>query len=417
MSAIKRARKAGRPAQVYRVLRFRLRLTKAQAQRCNLLRQEAARVWNRCLELHLTWREGGLKLSDWELEKELLAANAQKRGGDFQLAASTVQAVIQLYVECVERTRHMRLRGDRIRYPHRPKAHLTVTWKARAIRPLGGGKVALACGKGREPLALRLPEELPWPSVRQAQLVYRHGDYWLHVCTVEPAPSKQEGSVGEDAAGDRGEVHALALTTGNKHLVLIGRALRSQWRLYHTRLRRLQQKQARCLKGSRRWWKLQWAKERPLGRILRRIEHLECCIARHAVAWCLQNGVTTLYLGDLKGIERRARGKRHRQRMHFWRRGKLLRRLRQLAARHGIKIIVIPERGTSRTCPACGAKHKPQRRLFCCPNGHTAHRDVLGAVNILALGVHGELRPGRPLPQERDTTYLRPDRHKAVLAA
>ncbi|GAB6875616.1 RNA-guided endonuclease InsQ/TnpB family protein [Thermaerobacter litoralis] len=413
MSAIKRARK-GQAATAVRVLRFRLRLRPRQAARCDFLRREAARVWNRCVELDRTWREAGLKLSDRELEKQLKAATARKAGGDFALAANSVQAVVETYVEAVERFR--RRQGAAQRPPHRPKRHFAVTWKAREIH-FEGGRVALSCGRGREPLVVPA-FGLPWERVRQAQLVYRHGAYWLHVTLVEPAPSpRAEGLAGKAAGGDLGEVHALTLSTGDRHLVLTGRKLRSVWRWYHLTLRRLQKLQARCQKGSRRWRRLQAAKERALGRILRQIEHLECCIARHAVAWCLEQGVTTLYVGDLGGIERRAQGRRHRQRMHFWRRGRLLRRLRQLAARHGIEVRVIPERGTSRTCPACGAEHKPSGRVFACPNGHTAHRDVVGAVNILAMGLWGGLRPGRPMPREQQTTYLRPDRQKAVLAA
>lgn len=413
MSAIKRARKQATPVRL-RVLRFRLRLGPTQAARCDFLRREAARVWNRCVELDRAWREAGLKLTAWALEKQLKAATARKAGGDFELAANTTQAVVEAYVEAVERFR--RRQGAAERPPHRQKAHFTVTWKAREIQPQGN-RVALACGRGRQPLVIPA-FGLPWERVRQVQLVYRHGDYWLHVTLAEPAPSQRAGdSAGRAAGGDQGEVHALTLSTGDRHLVLVGRRLRSEWRLWHKVLARLQALQSRCQKGSRRWRKLQAAKERRLGRILRRIEHLECCIARHAVAWCLAHGVSTLYVGDLGGIERRAQGRRHRQRMHFWRRARLLRRLRQLAARHGITVVVIPERGTSRTCPACGAQHKPRGRVFACPNGHTAHRDVVGAVNILALGLWGELRPGRPLPREQETTYLRPDRQKAALAA
>ncbi|HEY8414237.1 MAG TPA: transposase [Thermaerobacter sp.] len=413
MSQIKRARKQATPV-LLRVLRFRLRLTPTQAARCDFLRREAARVWNRCVELDRAWREAGLKLTAWELEKQLKAATARKAGGDFELAAHSTQAVVEAYVEAVERLR--RRQGAAHRPPHRPKAHFTVTWKAREIQPQGS-RVVLSCGRGRKPVVV--PRfNLPWERVRQVQLVYRHGAFWLHVTLAEPALSQRaEGLAGKAAGGDLGEVHALVLSTGEAHLVLSGRKIRSVWRWYHLTLRRLQKKQARCQKGSRRWRRLQAAKERALGKILRQIEHLECCVARHAVAWCQAQGVTTLYVGDLRGVEQRAQGRRHRQRMHFWRRGRLLRRLGQLAARHGIEVRVIPERGTSRTCPACGAQRKPRGRVFTCPNGHTAHRDVVGAVNILALGLWGQLPPGRPMPRQQETTYLRPDRKKAVLAA
>jgi len=390
LSATKRRRQRPK-AVVNRVLRFQLHLTQEQQERCTALRQEAARGWNRCLELQKEARQQGKWLGEGELK-------ALTKGGQFALHAASVQAVVELYVECVERTQKMRQAGRRIRYPYRQKEHMTVTWKAGAIHPREGGEVELSCGKGREPLVLRLPADVPWHRVRQAQLVHRHGDFWLHLSVAEPAPAKQEGS-GRAAGADPGEVHALALSTGERHLVIVGRQLRSQWRLYHLTLRRFQKKMARCQKNSRRWARLAAARARALGKIRRRIEHLECCIARHAVAWCLEQGVTDLYLGNPMGVEKVARGRRHRQRMHFWRRGKLRDRLEQLAARYGIRVDPVPEGDTSQTCPACGARQKPRGRWFECPFGHRGHRDVVGAVNILALGQH------------------KVDRRKAVLAA
>lgn len=408
LSAIKRRRQKPK-AVVNRVLRFRLHLTVEERERCTALRQEAARVWNRCIELQKEARQQGKWLGEGELK-------ALTKGGQFALHAASVQAVVELYVECVERTREMRKAGHRIRYPYREKEHMTVTWKAHAIHPRRDGNVELSCGKGREPLVLRLPDDVPWCQVRQAQLVHRHGDFWLHLSVAEPAPAKQEGS-GRAAGADPGEVHALALSTGDRHLVIVGRRLRSEWRLYHITLRRFQKKMARCKKNSRRWARLAAAKAWALGKIRRRIEHLECCIARHAVAWCLQQGVTTLYLGNPVGVEKAARGRRHRQRIACWRRGKLRDRTVALAARYGIRVEPVPERDTSQTCPVCGVRQKPQGRWLLCPAGHWGHRDVVGAVNILALGQYRELIPGRSMPREEDTTYLRPDRHKAVLAA
>src|SRR5262245_43155413 len=66
--------------------------------------------------------------------------------------------------------------------------------------------------------------------------------------------------------------------------------------------------------------------------------------------------------------------------------------------------ITLSESYSSQTCPVRGERSK-HRRIYCCPHcGATTSRDVVGAMNILALGQHGAMLPGRTLP--RQVTYL-----------
>jgi hypothetical protein len=55
--------------------------------------------------------------------------------------------------------------------------------------------------------------------------------------------------------------------------------------------------------------------------------------------------------------------------------------------------ITLNEAYSSQTCPVCGS-------------GATSPRDAIGAVNILSLGQHGRMPPGRILPQQ--VNYPRP---------
>ncbi|BAD39256.1 hypothetical protein STH271 [Symbiobacterium thermophilum IAM 14863] len=61
-------------------------------------------MWNRCLELHRQGRQQGRWLDEGELK-------ALTKGGQFALHAASVQAVVELFVECLERTRAMRRAG------------------------------------------------------------------------------------------------------------------------------------------------------------------------------------------------------------------------------------------------------------------------------------------------------------------
>jgi putative transposase len=68
--------------------------------------------------------------------------------------------------------------------------------------------------------------------------------------------------------------------------------------------------------------------------------------------------------------------------------------------------IAIDEAYSSQTCPVCGERSK-HRRIYRCPRcGATGPRDAVGAVNILSLGQHGAMLPGRAVPQHMK--YLRP---------
>lgn len=57
----------------------------------------------------------------------------------------------------------------------------------------------------------------------------------------------------------------------------------------------------------------------------------------------------------------------------------------------GREVIAVDSRNTSRTCPECGhvaKENRPsQERFRCVACGHTAHADVVGAVNVLRAGL------------------------------
>jgi hypothetical protein len=69
---------------------------------------------------------------------------------------------------------------------------------------------------------------------------------------------------------------------------------------------------------------------------------------------------------------------------------------------------LVNEHDTSKTCPRCGRQYKPHGRVYRCPTcGLVAHRDAVGAVNILSRKVHDELAKIVP-PPLRATKYRYP---------
>ena len=74
-----------------------------------------------------------------------------------------------------------------------------------------------------------------------------------------------------------------------------------------------------------------------------------------------------------------------------------------------MRLVKLSEAYTSQTCPHCGHLNKVAGRTYRCRAcDYRAHRDGVGAVNILNQGMHsGEIRPGELLVPLR-ITYRRP---------
>ena len=114
---------------------------------------------------------------------------------------------------------------------------------------------------------------------------------------------------------------------------------------------------------------------------------------------CVEKGVGTVVLGDLKGIrqqtngESRNYGKAGNLKLHAWPFDTFVQMLAYKTRLAGITIIQLSERDTSRTCSVCGclnARSRVHRGLYICLEcGATINADVNGAVNILYKYLQG----------------------------
>jgi putative transposase len=326
--------------------------------------------------------------------------------GGYGIHSQSVQAIVETYFECCERTRELREDGQTDwRYPYRRKYFFSITWK-----PLGitheGGVLTLSNGRGRESLTLDLPERLTGSVIKLVQVVWHRNGYWLHVAIEKPALKKVQG--GATAAIDPGEVHAVTITDGEQALVISGRLLRSLQRLRNKTLRKFQRDISRTKKGSRRRRKLLDAKYRFLNNIELRIEHARHTISAQVATWCSEHNISRVYIGDPSGVREKDCGRKHNQRMSQWPFGELRRMLEYKLKRLGVKLVKIEERGTSGTCPKCAEYTKQTGRIYRCGQcGFTgAHRDVIGASGILDKSVNGKFTRDRRLPERVE--YSRP---------
>jgi putative transposase len=360
--------------------------------RLKAAQMEAALVWNRCCELHKAARTAH---STWPGQNELQQATK----GCFALQSQSVQMVVHAFLANIETARQLRATHPKMRmkYPWKTKRFYPVHWPAQAVSR-ERGRVVLPMGRGRASIVLHL--DLPEHS-GACTLVWNRG-FELHVCVEVPQAEHPPGE--NRATVDLGEIHLAAVTTTTgAALVVSGRGIRSLKRQRNMRHRQLAKKQARCQKYSRRWKKLQWARNRMAGRIERRVRDLRHKATRQVIDFCVEKQAGTLFTGNPHGVRQENKGRHHNQRMAQWEYGKDIDYLTHKSKQARIESFTGSERGTSSQCPACRHRHKPKGRVWRCKKcGFVGHRDVVGSINMHRLAY------GQQVTFPRSVTYLRP---------
>src|SRR5215467_6518443 len=186
-------------------------------------------------------------------------------------------------------------------------------------------------------------------------------------------------------------------------MIVTGRGIRSLKRQRSKQLGQIAKKQSRGKKYSRRWKKLQRAKNKQCRRAERRVRDQRHKATRQVIDFCVKNQVGSLFIGNPHGVRNQDKGRHHNQRMSLWEYGRDIDYLTHKANQARILSFTGSERGTSSRCPVCGHKHKPKGRNWVCRAcGFRGHRDLVGSVNMHldAFGTH--------LKFPRSFTYLRP---------
>lgn len=368
-------------------------LSPKQFQRCQAAQMEAAKVWNVCMETHKAAR---LAHTQWPGRDALQKAT---KGGQFELHSQSVQMVVGAFLANVETTRELRQTHPQMqmKYPWRTKRFYAVKWPAQAVSK-ERGRVVLPMGKGRPSLVLPLALE---DQSGACTLVWNQG-FELHVCVEIPQAEVAPGTV--QATVDLGEIHLAAVTTNTgKAMIVTGRGIRSLKRQRTKQLGQIERSQARCKKYSRRWKKLQRAKNKQCRRAERRIRNMRHQATRQVITFCVEQQVGTLFIGNPHGVRHKNHGRHHNQRMALWEYGKDIDYLTHKSKAAHIMSFTGSERGTSSRCPGCGHTHKPNGRNWVCRKCQfSGHRDLVGSVNM------HELSYGKQVMFPRSFTYLRP---------
>jgi len=292
------------------------------------------------------------------------------------LHSQSAQATIQSFCASLKSWRAKRAIDPLAKPPRKRQKFFKVVWKPSAIR-LQEGNLILPNGKGNDPLTVSWEWDLP----RQVEIGWDGEQYELRA-TYSHDPESQ--IMCDGVAGiDLGEIHPATTFDGKESVIYNGRLLRSK-RRYQNKIkaqitRRLDVKQ----KKSKRWRKLQRSKARQLKKLKNQIRDVEHKLSRAVVSTLLESGVQTLVIGDVRDIRADLDyGKKTNQKLHQWTFGQMRWMLSYKWENLGGKVVLREERGTSSTCPRCGARKRPTGRTFHCECGFRAHRDAVGAINI-----------------------------------
>ena len=221
--------------------------------------------------------------------------------------------------------------------------------------------------------------------VVEVELVYRNG-LCLAIKYKEPKINTNIQSNNVSAI-DFGEIHSITSIDNNGNAVIItGRKLRSIKRLQNKEQAKLRSKRDKLTKGSRQYRKYSRAIYKLKIKSDRQI--LDCVhkISKLYLDYCLENGISKVYYGDLDSCTRNSSERVNKivgQKLNDWCYGLLTLQLENKLSRYGIEMIKVSEAYSSQTCPHCGHRHKPTNRNYECQCGYTQHRDIVGAMNIL----------------------------------
>ncbi len=381
----------------YRTVAFNwLPRTKAQWNTFTQARQEAAALWNAMVLRHARIRRLG-----WRFPTKARWDRWVKRRFP-NLHSQSAQHIVGEFDEAVRSAQQLRKNGqDEARYPHRLLHYRDIPYTNQAGRVVtreGERLLILPNGKAGK-LAVRLPDGVQ-PLGRLVEIRLAYGKIMLVYETLDP-PTNTETTVGVDL----GVNTLIAATDGKTALLISGRAAKAtvQWR--NKCLAGLVKRQSKHQRGSRRYKRLQKRKFKMLDKALRRVKDITHKATRKVKAIFPQAQV---YVGKPFNSAAQKVGRVAVQQVSSACNRKIIDQLNYKMA----GALEVSETYSSQTCPVCGCRHKCRRTYACHQCGYTVPRDVVGAVNILRLGMYGSLAPSRNVPTRiiflRPTKYLRP---------
>ena len=389
---------------MYKGKRTTFRLLNYSIDKLDEVNKLSAEIWNDVVKLADDHR---LSTGKWISKTELQRLTKNK----YPYHSQSVQAIVHRYVNSREAAKKAKKVNSKLRYPYKLKTFQATRWVDKAFS-LDGNVLSLSLGTRRKPILLEV-HNLPQGEIKVVELIYDMG-YKLSFL-YDDLQVKKINSYTNKAAVDPGEIHSIASTCTNGNQILIStRELRSVKQYRNKSLKKLTQMQKLCKSGSKRHKKLQKVKDYILSRSNNQILDMLHKTTEQYVNWCVVNTVSTVYLGDVEGVQRNTSGKRGKtkktknkvtsQKLSQWSFGQIKKYLAYKLEAEGILLKLVDESYSSQTCPSCGIRRKVKGRTYKCKCGYEAHRDLHGSSNILSKQLYGRFE----VIPTNELTYRRP---------
>ncbi|MER7849795.1 transposase [Kitasatospora sp. NPDC096077] len=397
--------------------RYRLELDSAQVELCEMFGGICRSVWNTALEQRREYRRRGAWMNFVPQAAELAEAKRE-----FPWLADAPSHVLQQTLRDLDRA--CREHGTfRVRW--RSKARWSPSFRFPAGNRITVERIGRKWGRAKLPKLgwVRFRWSRPLGGDVRSATVSRKGRDWFVSFLVEDGEQTPERhAMPNTAVGvDRGVKVAATTSDGVFHdrpYVTAGEA---------ARLRRLQQRLARCERGSNRCRAVLAKINAVTGRV--RDRRADFC-ARTAGTLAAANAVVVLEDLRTKNMTASASGTVERPGRNVCAKAALNRAvldkgwhmlelaLRNAARTTGTRVVLVNPAYTSQTCHAC--KHvdpknrKSQAAFECTACGHRDHADVNAAKNIKAAGQavsgRGDLGATRSVKRQPPATRTRTGR-------
>jgi IS605 OrfB family transposase len=322
----------------------------------------AYRCWNRVALHHLVYRRIREETSlGAQMVCNAIFAVAKAYRSQKQLGKITKEVV-------------PRIRFDRASV-HFDKRTYSLKGEALSLYTLEGRiKVAMVLGDHQRRI-------LAGGRLKEAELVYRQGQWFFNLVVESDTPVPRSGSL--TVGVDVGENNLAATSTGK---IWGGGKHRHQRDCYLALRRRLQSN------GSESARQLL---SKVSGRERRHVGHINHEVSQAIVQEAAQCGASRISMEDLTNIRGRIRARRRvRCRLHRWAFRQLQSFVRYKGEAAGLTIYYQEPAYTSQTCSRCGALGVRLRHLFFCPPcGLRAHSDVNASRNLARMD--GAIAPSR----------------------